>query len=483
MSRSRSRSADRRERRDERGDDRSRERERERERDRDRHDDRDEPRDERHGRRRGRYDDDNGEKPDIMEVSESDAAFLLGRKGATKEKIARVAEAVLDLDEKDLILEVRGRPEAREKAKLYAKVVMAQRVGPVSIDFDEKDRDDLSLVPVPADCVGYVTGKKGTVLRSIEEEWTTIMFFVENAKGRKLKSEIQEHLAIFGAERNRRGAELKIMSAVEGKSKGFYTKAVTDYFDPRDMFSTDYYRIPEEDFSYALGSQGTTRRKLAIASGAVMEYVGRIAFMSGTLAQRKRVYEYLRWLCDQRVKSVTVDTDGRDDVTVLHIPYEYVGLVTGSKGRTLRQVEEDTRTFCFVEGLNRESRGEGTGERLLIFAENPRSRERAKEIILRRIDDHKSGRLYRGGGHDSRDYGDESYRYRWWDYDSRNSRGYYDRDRPERYDDYDRGRDDRYRDRYYDDRRDRYDDRHDDRRDRHYRDDDHYGSDARNGRR
>ena len=31
------------------------------------------------------------------------------------------------------------------------------------------------------------------------------------------------------------------------------------------------------DFSYALGARGSTRRKLAAASGCIIEYVGRLA--------------------------------------------------------------------------------------------------------------------------------------------------------------------------------------------------------------
>ena len=39
---------------------------------------------------------------------------------------------------------------------------------------------DASQVDVPEDCVGYITGKGGAVLRSLEEEWGTLMFFARS---------------------------------------------------------------------------------------------------------------------------------------------------------------------------------------------------------------------------------------------------------------------------------------------------------------
>ena len=39
--------------------------------------------------------------------------------------------------------------------------------------------------------------------------------------------------------------------------------------------------MDESELSYALGKDGTTRRKLARASGCIMEYVGQVAFICG----------------------------------------------------------------------------------------------------------------------------------------------------------------------------------------------------------
>ena len=57
--------------------------------------------------------------------------------------------------------------------------VTQQRIGPVHIDLTEAGREDLTVVDVPEDCVGFVMGKGGNTLRSMEEEWGTLMFFAQ----------------------------------------------------------------------------------------------------------------------------------------------------------------------------------------------------------------------------------------------------------------------------------------------------------------
>lgn len=75
------------------------------------------------------------------------SAPFRGKGGKTKEKIARVSEAEIELFERDLILEFRGSKMQRRRAKKYAEGVMAQRTGPVNInsDFDDGDMTMLSV--------------------------------------------------------------------------------------------------------------------------------------------------------------------------------------------------------------------------------------------------------------------------------------------------------------------------------------------------
>jgi hypothetical protein len=52
-------------------------------------------------------------------------------------------------------------------------------VGPVHIDLSRETRDDLTVMDVPEDCVGFVMGRAGATLRSMEEEWGSLMFFAQ----------------------------------------------------------------------------------------------------------------------------------------------------------------------------------------------------------------------------------------------------------------------------------------------------------------
>ena len=80
------------------------------------------------------------------------------------------------------------------------------------------------VVDVPEDCVGFVMGKGGNTLRQMEEEWGTLMFFAQVGEP---GHEETEKLCIFGALRSRRGAELKVMSAVEHKHPGHFVRGET----------------------------------------------------------------------------------------------------------------------------------------------------------------------------------------------------------------------------------------------------------------
>ena len=152
---------------------------------------------------------------------------------------------------------------------------------------------------MPEDCVGYITGKGGAVLRSLEEEWGTLMFFARSKadQGSDEASGLQfqqrrpigrssggkgatEKLAIFGSRRGRRGAELKVMSAVEHKKHGWFVDHAAAAFKRKldqpgddenrgDGWGYGTRKLGPNDFSYALGSKGSTRKKLAAASGAI----------------------------------------------------------------------------------------------------------------------------------------------------------------------------------------------------------------------
>lgn len=316
-----------------------------------------------------------------LNIISDDAAFLMGPKGGTKKKIAAVSGAYLEL--KTSRLEVTGTAEERERAKKYIGLVMAQRVGPVKIEAIDQ-HTDLSVVEVPAEAVSFVTGKQGSFLRLVEEEFGTLLFFIDFSRHARREQQQLERLAIFGARRDRRGAELKVMAAIEMKQPGCFTKRdpASPMQDPMEGFATDRMHIHEEDYSYALGKGGATRKKIAQASGCVIEYIGRLAFLSGTKKERTHAREYLGWLFLQRVGSVEVNYQGRDDVTVLPVPKDCVGFVTGHKGTSLRAVEDASGTFCFIEGGREDPYRDP--KPLLIFGD-PDARATAEELLQKRI--------------------------------------------------------------------------------------------------
>merc|ERR1719262_582516 len=125
---------------------------------------------------------------------------------------------------------------------------MAQRLGPVHLE--DETTPELTIVHVPGEAVSFVTGKQGSFLRLMEEEFGALLFFLDFNMDQRLDK--TERLAILGPMRNRRGVELKVMAAVEMKCKGTYTDGIGAYEDANPGFATDTVLIAEEDYSYVL---------------------------------------------------------------------------------------------------------------------------------------------------------------------------------------------------------------------------------------
>ena len=153
----------------------------------------------------------------VIDIATDDAAFVLGRGGATKRKIARVSGANIELDEHALTITLNGTEKQCNHAIDYIDFIKQQRVGPVTIDM-ERSRGDFTGYTVPGDCIGFVMGRYGQTLRSMEEEWGVLMFF---AKTEGSQRGDDEQLVSVGPLAARRGAELKTMSAVEHKHPGY----------------------------------------------------------------------------------------------------------------------------------------------------------------------------------------------------------------------------------------------------------------------
>lgn len=342
---------------------------------------------------------------DSMKITDDDAAFILGKGGRTKDKIARVSGAEIELFERDLVLEIRGSKLQRRRAKKYSEGVMAQRTGPVTVHEDYND-GDLTMLRVPQEAVGFVTGRAGNFLRTIEEEWGTLMFFVEVESSRSRSKEYGK-LAIFGDVKARRGAELKVLSAVETKVPGYFEK-IREEVVSRDKgcdyedgtWGTDTMQFQDDELSYALGKQGGTRKKIERSSGAIVQYVGQNALFSGCKAERRRAKEYMKWLFNQLEGPVYVDGwEDRDDITVVDVPQDCIGYVTGNRRAALGGIEEEWGTLMFFmnkDGQSKgQSRGRGGSEQLAIFG-SQRARRGAELKVMSAVETKSPGTFTRG---------------------------------------------------------------------------------------
>ena len=91
-----------------------------------------------------------------------------------------------------------------------------------------------------------MTGVKRSTLSRIEDDWGVFMLFMDQKT--EGKRDDDEQLIIFGPRRARRGAELKIMSTIEGKCPGCVTKDLEDTISDDD-WGTDVYRFKGPLFS------------------------------------------------------------------------------------------------------------------------------------------------------------------------------------------------------------------------------------------
>ena len=89
---------------------------------------------------------------------------------------------------------------------------MAQRVGPVTIDDNNNEDDDLTVIQVPSEAVGFVTGSQGNFLRQVEEEWGTLMFFAD-FRGRGERHEVTRRAERIRREQRRRRGGTSCASA------------------------------------------------------------------------------------------------------------------------------------------------------------------------------------------------------------------------------------------------------------------------------
>lgn len=208
-----------------------------------------------------------GEVVDSIVISHDDARFLIGSRGSTKAKLAKVSGARLEVSAVDpnaengnQRLDIKGSAAARAKAKRYCEWVLRQRVGTIMVDTSTQS-DDVTIMDVPASCTAYVTGHAGSGLRRIEEENSSLMFF---GKPTTDPEDAPEKLMICGSRKARRGSELSVMSSVERRDPGTYVgedgKLKVKFEQPgdglNDGWGFDIFPFAnEEEMKFAVGAQ------------------------------------------------------------------------------------------------------------------------------------------------------------------------------------------------------------------------------------
>merc|ERR1740121_1678472 len=230
------------------------------------------------------------------------------------------------------------------------------------------------------------------------------MFFmnIKSMKADRGSTGGSEQLIIFGDERGRRGAELKVLHEIERLKPGKIARDFREKSSRKDGFDTDYMEIESEFMNYLVGKRGATQQKVEKAAGCVLLYVGSFACIAGDYKERQRCREYLGWLLKQLKGPFTVtNVKSRDDCTEVYVPNHCKGTVMGSKGVELRRVEQETNVFSFM------ALDENDEERLLIFSKEAGSKtsplgRAAAERQIQEIVEKKERGDYNRGRSDSR---------------------------------------------------------------------------------
>lgn len=219
-------------------------------------------------------------------------------------------------------------------------------------------------IPVPGDLVPFVAGKQRGRLKEIEAVENVIIFFWRHPLPKEVPAEGTEGAAADGSAakvdimilgidaRSRTRARLPLIRTVEAKAPGHVLDTDPQpYTCLEDVVATDILEFAEDSMGWLSGKQGANRRRIAAASGCVLEYFTHYAYLAGTGAERARARQYLAWLLVQRpdargagereIPLPASEVDGRDDVTVVMLtPDEKTSIV-----KELGNFEDETKTF------------------------------------------------------------------------------------------------------------------------------------------
>lgn len=275
------------------------------------------------------------------EFTPDDIAFALGKKGLTRRKLERSSNCIVQFVHNTAF--VTGFRADRARAKDYIGWLFDQLDGPMNVSI--KGRRDVSVLDVPQDGVGYVTGSRRETLTRLEAEFGVLTFFTAR---RKADLGLTQRLLVFGPPRSRMGHTLEVMRLVENACPGYFSRGVQNKISERKKLDTERMAVSEDMIPRLMGKHGETVKLMAVASGALLQYIGGVCWVAGTLDERRRCLNYVRWVRDQVFGRITIDTRGMSDVTEVHLPAKVAEWVTGSHCQELRRVERETQCLLIL---------------------------------------------------------------------------------------------------------------------------------------
>ncbi|KAJ1476831.1 hypothetical protein T484DRAFT_1823473 [Baffinella frigidus] len=120
-------------------------------------------------------------------IDEGAVAYLLGRNGTTKQRLANFSGARLEIDPRadgGGTVEIIGSDDERRLARICIDITLQQRnngkasSSPVKVDLEGlRALGEITHFDVDQSAVGFVLGAKGATLRQFEKMYRTFMFF------------------------------------------------------------------------------------------------------------------------------------------------------------------------------------------------------------------------------------------------------------------------------------------------------------------
>ena len=162
----------------------------------------------------------------------------------------------------------------------------------------------------------------------------------------------------------------------------YAVQRVNAYLSTRTSYNALNFRsfnVSPNVLTFFLRSQGSTRKKIAAASGASLEYVGNLGIMAGDRDERARCWDYVKWLMKKLKGTLPehVSYKDRTDVTVFRASSgKEMRDILGKGGENLRDIE--MQHGVYVINIPADKQDE---ELLLVYSHSPRARGEAKRAL------------------------------------------------------------------------------------------------------